>query len=112
MYQKRVCGSGDSAEKCVGFWAPSSYLLTQGKLESFLTDFRSNILEILASDVSTLLCAETAPHARSSVPATCATLVAVTRLFNILLDLGLVVPDHAVVPGSRECRRTCFFYRL
>ena len=37
-----------------------------------------------------------------TVPATCATLVAVTRLFNILLDLGLVVPDHAVVPGSQE----------
>ena len=47
-----------------------------------------------------------------TVPATCVTLVAVTRLFNVLLELGLVVPDHAVVPGSRECRGTCFFYRL
>ena len=35
------------------------------------------------------------------VPATCATLVAVTRLFNVLLELELVVPDHAVLPSSR-----------
>ena len=35
------------------------------------------------------------------VLATCAILVAVTRLFNVLLELGPVVPDHAVLPGSR-----------
>ena len=35
------------------------------------------------------------------VPATCAALVAVTRLFNVLLELGRVVPDYAVLPGSR-----------
>ena len=36
-----------------------------------------------------------------TVPAACATLVAVTRLFNVLLELGPVIPDHAVLPGSR-----------
>ena len=36
-----------------------------------------------------------------TVPATCATLVSVTRLFNVLLELGPVVPDHAVLPDSR-----------
>ena len=36
-----------------------------------------------------------------TVPATCATLVAVTRLFNVLLEPGPVVSDHAVLPDSQ-----------
>ena len=34
-----------------------------------------------------------------TVPAICATLGAVNRLFNILVSLRLVIPDHAVLPG-------------
>ena len=41
----------------------------------------------------------------------CATLVAVTRRFNILTGLGMVLADHAVLPGSQERRRTRFPHR-
>ena len=74
-----------------------------------LKRFGTVVFEYSPSDVSLFLCAETAPIGWVAI---CATLVAVTHLIDILVGLGLALPGHAVLSGSRERRGTRFSYRL